>query len=421
MKLTNLPPSLAVWARGLSLCLLAAPAAAFGQQGYQVQGNYNPGAASPSRSATLLPQPYQQQPYQQQPYQQQPYQQQPYQQPYAPTAGTGLRPSSAPAAQPVRVYSPLPSATRTTTVPKAAAPVYMPPAQSTLPAAYAQQGVYAQPQPYPVAVQQPAPVPYDGGFRPTQTITDKDREQDRRITALERQKASPAYVPETPSGQSTRHVVRRGESLWGIAERYGVSESSIKAANRRSSDMVIEGETLLIPGTSGSQGTFFQAGNGTHIVRRGESLSKIAAAYRVSSASLQQANNITNPDLIQEGQALVIPVNGGSTSRPVVYNKPKSRTKGSSHSGGSSTSKPKETVVYSDVPAPGQGLGKVSQSTGPRGVTSYRVEAGDKIENVARTFNSTPAEIQRINKLSSPSLPAPGEEIIVPLPGSVAM
>jgi hypothetical protein len=49
------------------------------------------------------------------------------------------------------------------------------------------------------------------------------------------------------------------------------------------------------------------------------------------------------------------------------------------------------------------------------------VEAGDKIENVARTFNSTPAEIQRINKLSSPSLPAPGEEIIVPLPGSVAM
>jgi len=95
--------------------------------------------------------------------------------------------------------------------------------------------------------------------------------------------------------------------LWGIAERYGVSESAIKAANRRSSDIVIEGETLLIPSTSGSQGSSFQAGNGTHIVRRGESLGKIAAAYRVSAAALQQANNITNPDLIQEGQALVIP------------------------------------------------------------------------------------------------------------------
>lgn len=411
MKLSTLPSSPAFLARGLSLCLLAAPAVAFSQQGYQVQGNYNPGVVSQPRSTTLLPQSYQQQP---------------YQQPMAPPAATGLRTYSTPS-QPTRIYSPLPSSTRAPVAAQPKAPVYQPTTPSTLPVAYAQQGVYAQPQPYPVAVQQqaayqpdPAQVAYVPIAQPVQTISDKDREQDRRITALEKRKSTNDYFPPTPSNQYTQHTVRRGESLWGIAERYGVSESAIKTANRRSSDMVIEGETLLIPGASTGTGqsgsSTLQSGTGTHIVRRGESLSKIAAAYRVSTASLQKANGITNPDLIQEGQPLVIPGSSGNTSRPVVYNKSKTKAKSSSGS-----SKTKETVVYSDVPSAGQGLGSVSNVSGPRGVTSYRVEAGDKIENVARTFNSTPAEIQRINKLSSPSLPAPGEEIIVPLPGSVAM
>lgn len=395
MKQSNLPSFPAFWALGLGFCLLAAPTLVFGQAPYQIQGNYNPGTVSQSRSTTLLPQSYQQQ---------QPYQQQ--------------------VAQPTRIYSPLSSAPRTTTVPRQTVPVYVPAAPSTLPSAYAQQGVYAQPQPYPVAIQQPvfrqepAPLTYVPIAQPTHTISDKDREQDRRITALEQRKLGNHYIPVPPSGQYTQHVVRRGESLWGIAERYGVSESSIKAANRRSSDMVIEDEILLIPSTSKVAPPVQQASNGTHIVRRGESLSKIAAAYGVSTASLQRANGIANPDFIHEGQPLVIPGSGVSTSRPVVYNKPRTKTKSTSSA---STSKPKQSVVYSDVPAAGQGLGSVGSISGPRGVTSYRVEAGDKIENVARTFNSTPSEIQRINKLSGPQLPAPGEEIIVPLPGSVAM
>ena len=413
MKLLQLPSPPSFWARGLSLCLLAVPAAGVAQQPpYQLQGNYNPGLVQRQpATTTLLPQSYQQQPYQAQ---------------AIPPANTGLRTSTT--RVPVRtnpVYSSLPNATRPLPVQQTTVPVYAAP---NLPTAYAQQGVYAQPQPYPVAVQQPViyqeptPLTYLPIAQPAPTLSDKDREQDRRITALEQQRGKPLYVPPTPggSGSYTKHVVRRGESLWGIAERYGVSESAIKAANRRSTDMVIEGETLLIPSASNGMGqsrpSVIQPSNGTHIVRRGESLSTIAAAYRVSTTALQQANGITNPDLIQESQPLVIPGKGGNSSRPVVYKKPKSKPTSSGTS-----SKPKPTVVYSDVPAAGQGLGNVSNVSGPRGVTSYRVEAGDNIESVARTFNSTPAEIQRINKLSSQRLPATGEEIIVPMPGSVAM
>lgn len=47
----------------------------------------------------------------------------------------------------------------------------------------------------------------------------------------------------------------------------------------------------------------------THEVARGETLSAIAAAYRVSSRAIIQANNLSNPDNLRVGQQLTIPGN----------------------------------------------------------------------------------------------------------------
>ena len=55
-----------------------------------------------------------------------------------------------------------------------------------------------------------------------------------------------------------------------------------------------------------------------HIVSKGESLSLIAARYRVSRAALISANNIKNPNLIRVGKRLVIPVRGSSTKTYTV-------------------------------------------------------------------------------------------------------
>ncbi len=44
-----------------------------------------------------------------------------------------------------------------------------------------------------------------------------------------------------------------------------------------------------------------------HTVEAGESLSKIAAEYGITTAALADANGITNPDRIRVGQRLVIP------------------------------------------------------------------------------------------------------------------
>jgi hypothetical protein len=48
--------------------------------------------------------------------------------------------------------------------------------------------------------------------------------------------------------EPTRHTVRRAETLWDIAERYGTTPARIKAANSLKSDLIRPGQTLQIPG-----------------------------------------------------------------------------------------------------------------------------------------------------------------------------
>ena len=55
------------------------------------------------------------------------------------------------------------------------------------------------------------------------------------------------------------------------------------------------------------QSARIQASGRSHEVARGETLSAIAAAYRVSSKSIIDANDLRNPDNLRVGQKLIIP------------------------------------------------------------------------------------------------------------------
>lgn len=55
-------------------------------------------------------------------------------------------------------------------------------------------------------------------------------------------------IPSTGStGTTTTHIVSKGDSLWGLARKYGTSQEAIKQANGMTSDTVILGTTLQIP------------------------------------------------------------------------------------------------------------------------------------------------------------------------------
>ncbi|HBM74512.1 MAG TPA: spore gernimation protein [Clostridiaceae bacterium] len=100
------------------------------------------------------------------------------------------------------------------------------------------------------------------------------------------------------------HVVRPGDSLYRIAQNYGVSPNVLIQSNEiQNPNNLVVGQTIVIP----FQGNF-------HTVRSGESLYQISRRYGVSVEEIMRANRITNPNQIMPGLRLYIP----SRPRPTV-------------------------------------------------------------------------------------------------------
>ena len=66
-------------------------------------------------------------------------------------------------------------------------------------------------------------------------------------------KPAPGTSPTRPSAGDTLHVVRAGETMSGIAQRYGVSLTKLLAANKlRNAALIFVGQRIIVPGTASS-------------------------------------------------------------------------------------------------------------------------------------------------------------------------
>ncbi|TDK58131.1 LysM peptidoglycan-binding domain-containing protein [Bacillus salipaludis] len=93
------------------------------------------------------------------------------------------------------------------------------------------------------------------------------------------------------------HVVQKGETLWAISQRYGITINQIVSANQlENPNQLVVGLALVIPTTYR-----------THTVRSGETLWMIAQKYGTSIQAIVQANQISNPSNINPGMILIIP------------------------------------------------------------------------------------------------------------------
>ncbi|MGJ3239516.1 MAG: LysM peptidoglycan-binding domain-containing protein [Anaerolineae bacterium] len=113
------------------------------------------------------------------------------------------------------------------------------------------------------------------------------------------------------------YVIREDDTLASIAEAFDVAQVALEVANEiDSDDQLVAGETLTIPFNVppfGADDEFDpstllgQGGGGEiHVVQPRETVDGISAFYDVDTACLLQANNITRPNRVQPGTALVI-------------------------------------------------------------------------------------------------------------------
>jgi LysM repeat protein len=128
---------------------------------------------------------------------------------------------------------------------------------------------------------------------------------------------SPTLTAPSSSG-SGGYTVRPGDTLSGIAARYGTSPAALAAANGMSvGGVLLAGRTLTVPGATVEDATTEDvsapvSSSGGYTVRRGDTLSGIAAQYGTSPAALAAANGMSVSGLLLAGRTLTVP--GASTA-----------------------------------------------------------------------------------------------------------
>ena len=101
------------------------------------------------------------------------------------------------------------------------------------------------------------------------------------------------------------HLIERGETVYGIAQRYGVSTRALIDWNSlRPPYRLTIGERLRLPESQG------------YVVQPGDTIYAISDRFGVDRSSLVRANNMRAPYAIQVGQRLQIPANAASLSSP---------------------------------------------------------------------------------------------------------
>lgn len=113
-----------------------------------------------------------------------------------------------------------------------------------------------------------------------------------------------------PALAATGHTVLPGESLYTISRNYNVSVASLMEANGIRDHLIYPGQRLSVPGG----GTVDTRGS-AHTVQAGETLWLIAQKYGVSYQDLMTTNNLKNTN-IYPGMVLGLPAGTAAMAIP---------------------------------------------------------------------------------------------------------
>ena len=105
-------------------------------------------------------------------------------------------------------------------------------------------------------------------------------------------------VPYSLNEESDYYVVKKGDSLWSIAKKYNMTVDELKSINNLKSNLLSISQRLKIKESNDNQNIY--------IVKKGDTLYKIANMYGTTVDNLKALNNLKNNNL-SIGQKLIVP------------------------------------------------------------------------------------------------------------------
>ena len=243
---------------------------------------------------------------------------------------------------------------------------------------------------------------------------------------------------DAPAGDAVAvHVVRRGDSLDRIARRYGATVEGLRRANGLGSSLIHPGQSLRVPGAERPADPAADGGGDApaldaltvHVVRRGDSLDRVARRYGATVEGLRRANGLGS-SLIHPGQSLRVPgaerpadpAADGSGEAPAgdaltvhVVRRGDSLDRIARRYGATVEGLRRANGLGSSLIHPGQSLRVPgARPAAADAVTLHVVRRGDTLDRIARLYGATIAALRRANGLRS-SLIHPGQSLRIPL------
>lgn len=206
------------------------------------------------------------------------------------------------------------------------------------------------------------------------------------------------------------YIVKKGDSLWSIANKNGITVDKLKEMNNLSSNMISVGQKLLVKDTSSSPdvGVYYT-------VNAGDTLYGIANKFGMTVDELKKLNNLKSNNLTINQKLLV-----SGTSNPESNTEYDTYIVKSGDSLWSIASKYGTTVnnlkdinnLSSNLLSIGQRL-LVPRVGGNTGSKQYVVKSGDTLYKIAQKNGTTVTEIINLNNLPTTSLSI-GQVLLLP-------
>jgi LysM repeat protein len=259
---------------------------------------------------------------------------------------------------------------------------------------------------------------------------------------------TPAAAPPAQPAPATTHRVADGDTLSGIAARYGISLADLRATNRlEDSDVIFVGQELRLPGSTSPAAAPPNAPAPTlaasvrpteHIVQPGDTLSGIAARYGVSPDELLQLNQLADPHLIGIGQRLRLPGSGAAAGPPprpaaapeteryvvqpgdtLVHLAARRGTSVETIIRLNSLREPYllfvgQEIIVPRAPASAQPAAAPAAPPPAPPAPRYIVQPGDTLSAIAQRYGVAPLTIAEANGLEPPYILAIGRELVIP-------